>query len=106
DMKRNITVSLSTPGAQARKDFFAEVYPDHPYGRLYPTTEQVSTYGMEQVKSFYDKNFGARRTTVYVVGKFDAEAVKAAVAEKLSKWREGPEVNYPVAKPQSNATVK
>lgn len=106
DMNRNITVALSTPGAQASKDFFAEIYPDHPYGRLYPTTEQVSSYKMENVKSFYDKNFGAQRTTVYVVGKFNADEVKAAVDEKLSGWRKGPQVNYPVAKPQSNGMVK
>lgn len=106
DMNRNITVALSTPGAQARKDFFAEIYSNHPYGRLYPTTAQVNSYGLSDVKSFYDKNFGARRTTVYVVGKFDAEEVKAAVEEKLRTWKEGSEVNYPEAQPQSEGIVK
>jgi predicted Zn-dependent peptidase len=106
DMNRNITVALSTPGAQARRDFFAEIYPNHPYGRLYPTTEQVNSYNLSNVKSFYDKNFGARRATVYVVGKFDAEEVKVAVEEKLSNWREGTDVNYPEAQPQSESTVK
>ncbi len=106
DMNRNITVALSTPGAQARKDFFAEIYPNHPYGRLYPTTEQVNSYDLSDVKSFYDKNFGAKRATIYVVGKFDAEEVKAAVEEKLSNWRGGKDVNYPEAQPQSEAAVK
>ncbi len=106
DMNRNITVALSTPGAQARKDFFAEIYPNHPYGRLYPTNEQVNSYDLDDVKSFYEKNFGARRATVYVVGKFDSEAVKAAVEEKLSNWRAGSDVNYPEAQPRTEATVK
>lgn len=106
DMNRNITVALSTPGAQARKDFFAEIYPNHPYGRLYPTTEQVDSYNLGDVKSFYDQNFGARRATVYVVGKFNSEEVKAAVQEKLSNWREGMDVNYPEAQPKSEGTVK
>lgn len=106
DMNRNLTVALSRPGTQARKEFFAEIYPDHPYGRQYPTQEQVNSFDLEDVKKFYEENFGAQRTTVYVVGKFNAEEVKAAVKEKLSSWRKGTEADYPVAQPESNATVK
>ncbi|MBT8183211.1 MAG: insulinase family protein, partial [Eudoraea sp.] len=32
DMKRNLAVDLSTPQSQAYRDFFGEIYPDHPYG--------------------------------------------------------------------------
>lgn len=106
NMKRNLTVSLSTPGAQARKDFFAEVYPNHPYGRLYPTSEQVDSYTLNDVKSFYDANFGAQRTTIYVVGKFDAEKIKEVVKNQLSDWRKGPKENYPVAQAQSKGKVQ
>lgn len=106
DMNRNLAVSLSRPGTQARKEFFAEIYPDHPYGRQYPTAEQVNSYSLGDVKQFYDNNFGAQRATVYVVGKFDAAAVKAAVEEKLSTWRKGSKVNYPVAQPESDGLVK
>src|SRR5262249_53228296 len=38
---------------------------------------------------------GARRTVVYVVGKFDAPAVEKAIAESFNAWKEGPEVSYP-----------
>ena len=106
DMNRNLSVSLSRPGTQARKEFFHEIYPDHPYGRQYPTAELVNSYDIDDVKRFYENNFGAQRATVYVVGKFSAEEVKAAVEEKLSNWRKGPEVNYPVAQPKSEGTVK
>ncbi|MCH4823186.1 insulinase family protein [Gramella lutea] len=106
NMKRNITVSLSRPGSQARKEFFAELYPDHPYGRLYPTTEMVDSYTLDDVKSFYDENFGAQRTTVYVVGQFDTEEVKKMVSEHLGNWRKGPETSYPVAETASDATVR
>lgn len=105
-MNRNLSVNLSRPGTQARKEFFAEIYPDHPYGRQYPTAELVNSYDIGDVKDFYEENFGAQRATVYVVGKFDAEEVKAAVEEKLSTWRKGAAANYPVASPQSTGTVK
>ncbi len=106
NMKRNLTVALSTPGAQARKDFFAEVYPNHPYGRLYPTLEQVDSYTLKDVKSFYDTNFGAQRTTIYVVGNFDAAKVKEVVKTQLADWRKGAKENYPIAKAQSNGKVQ
>ncbi len=106
NMKRNLTVSLSTPGAQARKDFFAEMYPNHPYGRLYPTTEQVDSYTLSDVKSFYDANFGAQRTTIYVVGNFDAQKVKEVVKNQLGDWRKGPKENYPVAQAQTKGKVQ
>lgn len=106
DMNRNLSVSLSRPGTQARKEFFAEIYPDHPYGRQYPTADLVNSFDMEDVKQFYDNNFGAQRATVYVVGKFNSEEVKNAVQEKLSSWRKGPEVSYPVAQPESDGAVK
>lgn len=105
-MIRNLTVALSRPGSQASKEFFAEIYPDHAYGRLYPTIEQVESYDLNDVKSFYDSNFGAQRTTVYVAGRFDSQKVNAMVEAKLSTWKEGPKVNYPVAKPHSDGTVK
>lgn len=106
NMKRNLTVSLSRPGTQARKEFYAETYPDHPYGRLYPTEKQVDNYAIADVKSFYQTNFGAQRTTVYVVGNFNAEQIKTIAKEKLSSWKKGPEISYPIAHPQSTGTVK
>ncbi|MEG9328043.1 pitrilysin family protein [Salinimicrobium catena] len=106
DMNRNLSVALSRPGSQARKEFFAEIYPDHPYGRQYPTAEQVNSYNLEDVKGFYEENFGAQRATVYVVGNFNAEEVKTAVKEKLSSWRKGPAVEYPIAEPETAAAVK
>ena len=106
NMKRNITVSLSRPGSQARKEFFAELYPDHPYGRLYPTTELVDSYSLNDVKAFYEENFGAKRTTVYVVGTFDAKKVQEMVKQQLGSWREGKDSNYPLAETNSDPSVK
>lgn len=106
DMIRNLTVALSRPGAQASKNFFKEIYPDHPYGRIYPTSEQVSSYDLEDVKAFYDKNFGAQRTTIYVVGRFDSQRIKEMVRQELGTWRKGPAANYPLADPKKDPVVK
>lgn len=106
DMKRKLAVDLSTPQAQAYRDFFAEIYPDHPYGRIYPTEGQIDSYSVADIQKFYDDNFGARRTTVYIAGNFDKEAVKAAVENSLGTWREGKVSDYVIAEPATAYKVK
>jgi len=99
DLKRQLTVQKAVPQNQAIEKFRSIVYKDHSYGRYFPTEEMLNTYTLEKVKEFYDKNIGAKRTVVYAVGKFDEGAVKKAVEEAFGKWKEGPEVNYPIATP-------
>ncbi|QCK14500.1 M16 family metallopeptidase [Mangrovivirga cuniculi] len=106
DRKRSLAVSMSRAQPKARAAFYSAVYPDHPYGRIYPTEEMLSNYTLEDAKSFYNANFGAKRTTVYVVGKFDESAVKNAVEESMSSWKSGSETNYPIAEPQVTDVVK
>ncbi|MEX0290370.1 MAG: M16 family metallopeptidase, partial [Flavobacteriaceae bacterium] len=106
DMKRNLAVDLSTPQSQAYRDFFAELYPDHAYGRVYPTEEQINSYSVEDIQKFYDENFGAKRTTVYVAGNFDKAAVTEAVKSNLGDWRAGKDANYAIAQPVTANKVK
>jgi len=105
DRQRQVSVSLSRPQPKAQQEFMATLYPDHPYGRLFPTEEMLGGYTLEQLKAFYNDNYGAKRTTVYVAGKFDADAVKKAVESTLGTWREGPESSYPVAEPSTTDNV-
>ncbi|MDM9631879.1 M16 family metallopeptidase [Robiginitalea aurantiaca] len=106
DMKRNLAVQLSRPGNQAFKEFYAALYPDHPYGRVFPTEEMIDSYTVEDIADFYNENLGARRTTIYVAGNFDASAVQAAVEESMGDWREGKEAEYPIATPATSAAIK
>ncbi len=99
DLKRQLSVQKSVPQAQAVEKFRSIIYKDHPYGRIFPTMEMLDSYTVEMVKNFYDENFGAKRTVVYVVGKFDEDEVGQAIEETFTNWKEGPEVNYPVADP-------
>lgn len=87
---RNLSVQLATPQAQADAAFSALLFPQHPYGRLFPTAEQLKTYSIDDVREFYSKNFGAQRARVYVVGKFDRAAVDAAIRRELGDWDAGP----------------
>jgi zinc protease len=60
---------------------------------------------LDQVKDFYQKQFGARRTDVYVAGKFDEGAMKEAITSSLSDWTEGPAPAIPVAKPVTKSDM-
>ncbi len=106
DMKRSLAVQLSRPRSQGSRDFMASIYPDHPYGRVYPTEAQIDGYTVEDIKAFYEANFGAARTTVYVAGNFDAGAVKKAVEESLGDWKSGSPASYPLAEAVSQGEVK
>ena len=106
DMKRNLSVQLSQPQNQAYQDFYGGIYPNHPYGRVYPSDEMVDSYTVESIKQFYDENFGAIRTTVYVVGNFDTDKVKKAVETSLGNWKKGKASDYNIAQPVTSNTVK
>jgi zinc protease len=99
DLKRQLTVQKSVPQSQASERFAQILYKDHPYGRYFPTEAMINSYTLEQAKGFYSANFGAKRSVVYVVGKFDEKAVTQAIDEAFGKWVAGPEVSYPPATP-------
>jgi predicted Zn-dependent peptidase len=55
----------------------------------------ISGFTVNMVRDFYEKNFGAKRAVLYVVGNFDEKAVNTAVKNSLIKWKPGPDVMYP-----------
>jgi len=97
DLKRQLAVEKTRPQAQAQEKFFQLIYKDHPYGRFFPTDEMLNSYTIDKVKDFYGKNFGAKRSVLYVAGKFDAASAEKAIEESFSPWKAGPEINYPPA---------
>jgi len=105
DHIRNLNIQKSRPQPIAREAFFKGMYPDHPYGRVFSTDEIINSFSIEDVRNFYETNFGAKRTTIYVVGKFNKSKVKEAI-ESLSSWKEGEEANYPIADPNTQADIE
>lgn len=99
DLKRQLTVQKSVPQSQALEKFRSIIYENHAYGRIFPTVEMLDSYTLDKVKKFYGDNFGARRTVVYAVGKFDEQEVSDAIKAAFGEWKEGPAIDYPVADP-------
>ena len=95
---RGLSIARSQPGSLAREKFMAAIYGDHPYGHVYPTEAQLKGYTIGQVRGFYEKNFGAARSHLYVVGVFDQDAMEKVVRESFSDWKAG---NPPTSRPAS-----
>lgn len=90
DLVRELEIALSQPQPLADRRFAELLYPDHPYGRLYPTEAMIRGYGVEAVVEHFRANFGAQRTAVYVAGVFDAAATEQAIRESFADWERGP----------------
>ena len=106
NMKRNLTVQLSRPQAQATNSFFANMYPNHPYGKIFSTPEMIDGFTIEDIKKFYDENIGAKRTTIYVAGKFNKSKVIQAVKDTFSDMKAGTERDYVIATPNTEVVAK
>src|SRR6266496_2769588 len=89
DFQRQLSVQKSQPQTLARERFYQALYPGHPYGRILSTETIINSFTAEMAKKFYADNFGAARTHIYVAGKFDPAAVKAAISSSFSTWKMG-----------------
>lgn len=99
DRVRSLSVSKVQPQSLALEEFRRMMYPNHPFGRVFPTQGMIEKYNIDDVRRFYTENFGAQRSAIYIAGKFDAKAMEAAVRETFGKWERGPAVYTNVPKP-------
>lgn len=101
DRVRNLAISKTQPGLLAGERFAKLLYGEHPYGRTFPTEEMLKGYTIADVRKFYGDNFGAQRTSVYVAGKFNEQAVESAIRSGFGSWTKGPAPLVDVPKPQA-----
>ena len=105
DRIRLVSISLTRAQSVTQERFRAVMYPDHPYGRLYPTEEQLQGYTLEQIRGFYDANFGAARSHLYVTGMFDEAAMREAIETAFADWKEGPPPTVNIPEPVTGRAV-
>jgi zinc protease len=89
DRARQLAVTKSRPQPLAQERFRAVLYGDHPYGHSFPDPDRLQAYTLEQVRAFYEANFGAGRAHLYVAGRFDEAKLEAAVRESFAGWARG-----------------
>jgi len=101
DLQRRLDVTLSQAQAQAEEAFLERTYGTHPYGDIFPAAEQLAGYGIDDLRGFHQQEFGARRTHVYVAGRFDEAGVRDAIEQAFGDWKAGPDalIDVPETKP-------
>ena len=102
---RQITVAKSQQQTLANEKFLAALYPNHPYGRLFPTESQVQGYTIDQLRAFHAANYGARRSHFYVVGRFDAAAMESAIRQSLGDWQPGMAAAFTAPTPKTSRVI-
>lgn len=105
DRLRQLTIARAQSGQLANERFRKLLYPNHPYGRVFPSEETIKGYTIEDVQKFYKDNFGAARTHVYVAGRFDAAAMKKAITQAFDGWASGNAAVENIPKPIMARTI-
>lgn len=106
DLVRNLSIARSQPGQLAAERYSQVLFGNHPYGRTFPSEAALQSYTMEQVRAFHAANFGAARSYLYVVGRFDAAAVESAIRRSLGDWAAGNPASKPSVTPVSARTLQ
>jgi predicted Zn-dependent peptidase len=89
NFERSLAVARSDPQSLADETLSKLVFGEHPFGRTLPQDGQLAGYDIAKLRDFYERNFGARRTHVYVAGRYDRAALEAALRREFGDWREG-----------------
>jgi predicted Zn-dependent peptidase len=95
DFVRGLAIDKSEPEALARERFLQTLFPDHPYGRAFPTESDLKGYSIADLQAFYQSNFSAARTHLYIAGKLEGD-LRRAVDDAFGGWAKGsPAADFP-----------
>ncbi len=105
DRLRQLSVAQTQPQQMAVAAFRKALYGDHPYGRVLADEAQLSAFTLDDARNFYNNNFGAQRTQVYVAGVFDSDATRTSIESAFGDWQKGPDVLINIPKPATGKVV-
>jgi zinc protease len=98
DLARQLAIDKSEPQELARERFLKTLFPDHPYGRVFPAESELQGYSIDGVRDFYRAHFSARRTRLYVAGKLEGD-LRGAIEQAFAGWAKGSDASAPPAHP-------
>ncbi len=86
---REITVAKAQAGTQAWERFREIVFSGHPYSAVIASEPIVQAYKLDDVKAYYNEQYGAARTHLYVVGQFDDARLRSTIEKSFGGWKKG-----------------
>lgn len=105
DKLRELSIARADPGSLTDEKFMKVLYKNHPYGAGFPTESMINNFTVDHVKKFYQNNFGALRSRIYIVGKFDEKDMEEAVRNEFSKWKSEPAIVENTPSPTSKKEI-
>lgn len=105
NMVRDLSVQRAEPNGLASEKFSQVIFGDHPYARYFSSEQILKSFTVDDVKKFYENNYGAKRTSIYVVGLFDAKATEKSLSETFGGWKEGATATQNPPKMNSSKTI-
>ena len=103
---RQLAVAKTQPQQITLDEFRKAVYPDHPYGRIFPTEAMINGYTVDALKAFHARHYGAGRAHLYVAGRFDLAAMERAIADAFGGWARGTDASAPLPSPVAAKDVR
>jgi len=89
DKEQSMAVAQSRAYQIGWTAFRNQLYGDQTYGHEFPTEAMLVGYTSDNVKQFYARNFGAMRSHLYVVGRFDVASTESAIRRAFAGWARG-----------------
>ncbi len=86
---RQLALAKTQPRSQANEKFRKVFFGKHPYGEINPLEADLKSLTVEDLQEYFDDNFVSNRGHLYVVGQFDDQAVKNAIASAFKTWKSG-----------------
>ena len=105
DQVRQLSIAKSRPQQIALEKFRSLLYPDHAYGRVFPTPEMIQGFTAAQVRAFYSANVAAARAHLYVAGRFDRAAMEAAIRDPFGGWKAGTPASFAPPSPRTSRAI-
>ena len=107
DLIRDLSIAKTKARSIAEENFRRILYKSHPYGRVFPTEEELKSISLEDLKKHYTDNFGGLRTHIFIVGRFDQGLMESAIRMHFDSWQKGapPTVNLPVTKREKSTLM-
>jgi zinc protease len=105
DLLREVAILRSQPQPLAQEAFARAIYGNHPYGRPLAVAAEVETFTLEQARQLWTRYAGADRAHLYVVGRFDPAAVRAAIDQAFAGWSKAKAAARPRPSPRGGKRV-
>jgi predicted Zn-dependent peptidase len=86
--KTGLRQQKSSPDSLAQRLMGMVMYPEgHPYGRDFPSDDEVDAVTIDQIKEFHDTYYKANNAFLLLSGDITVDQAKKVVKQKLSRWK-------------------